>query len=185
MNDPSVVFPFGLNFKCLQCGSCCKTHPSDVNAQEQKQIEAMEFTNFLDGIESDVTRRIRTKNDGSCFFLSKENKCEIHDIRPAACKLEPLTISDYDYENNKIVLEINPAVLCSSFSCKGFFSGHEILKVEFAEAAKIIVREVLESFSKKKMQPITSLEVAFLTRQYFKQGYTIAGAFAKAVSMLG
>jgi len=185
MTKQTVDFPDGLSFKCMHCGSCCKAHPSDANVQEQKKIEAKGFTDFLEGSEGDVTRRIRAKNDNSCLFLSKENKCAIYDVRPAACKLEPLMITDYDYENNKIKLDINPAVLCdSSLSCKGLSYGDKMSEEEMGEAARTTIREALESFSRQKGLPVTSKEIAFLTRQYFIQTYIIASAFAEAVSRL-
>ena len=185
MKHGSVEFPDGIGFKCVNCGSCCKAHPSDVNAEEQKKIEALGFTDFLDGYIGEVTKRIRAKADGSCFFLTKENRCTIYDVRPAACKLEPLTITDYDYENNKIKLDINPAALCDpALSCKGLFPGGKIPEGNIEEAAWTTIQEALESFSRQKGLPVASKEVAFLARQYFIQSYIIAIAFAEAASRL-
>jgi Fe-S-cluster containining protein len=185
MKYDNVDFPEGIDFQCMSCGFCCKTHPSDANTQEQKKIEALGFTNFLEGSDGHVTRRIRGKKDGSCFFLSKDNKCTIYDARPAACKLEPLVITDYDYENNKIKLGINPAALCDpSRSCKGLSLSSKMSKEEIAEAAQTTIQEALESFSRQKGLPPTSKEVAFLTRQYFIQTNIIAIAFAEAASRL-
>ena len=120
MKHVNVEFPDGIGFKCKYCGSCCKANSSDVNANDQRMIAAKGFIDFLEGKVGDITRRIRKKDDGSCWFLTKGNKCAIYDVRPAACILEPLIISDYDYENNKIELDINPAALVDSqFFCKG------------------------------------------------------------------
>jgi Fe-S-cluster containining protein len=185
MNYDNVEFPDRIGFQCISCGSCCKVHPSDVNTQEQKKIEAKGFTDFLEGSEGDVTRRIRAKDDESCFFLTKDNRCAIYDARPAACKLEPFMITDYDYENNKIKLDINPAAICDpSLSCKGLSPSGKMPKGDIGEAAQTTIQEALESFSKQKGLPVTSKEVAFLTRQYFIQAYIIASAFAEAVSKL-
>ncbi len=185
MKYVNVEFPDGIGFQCMNCGSCCKAHPSDVNAQEQKKIEAKGFTDFLEGKDGDVTRRIRARDDESCFFLTNDNKCAIYDARPAACKLEPLMITDYDYENNKIKLGINPAALCDpSQSCKGLSPGGKMPEEDMEEAAQTTIQEALESFSRQKKLPVTSKEVAFLTRQYFIQAYIIASAFAEAVSKL-
>jgi Fe-S-cluster containining protein len=185
MTQNNVEFPHGIGFQCVNCGSCCKAHPSDVNSKEQKKIEAKGFTDFLEGSDGDVTRRIRAKNDGSCLFLSKDNGCAIYDARPAACKLEPLMVTDYDYENNKIKLEINPAALCDPvMSCKGLSLTGKMPEGDMGEAAQTTIQEALESFSRQKKLPVTSKEVAFLTRQYFIQAYIIASAFAEAVSRL-
>jgi Fe-S-cluster containining protein len=181
----NVEFPAGIGFQCVNCGFCCKAHPSDVNAQEQKKIEAKGFTDFLEGSDGDVTRRIRAKEDGSCLFLSKNNRCAIYDARPAACKLEPLMVTDYDYENKKIKLDINPAALCDpSLSCRGISHSGKIPEGDIGEAAQTTIQEALESFSRQKGLPVTSKEVAFLTRQYFIQKYIIASAFAEAVNRL-
>ena len=72
--------------------------PPDVNTAEQKQIEAKGFTDFLDRPDKTGIAWIRRKKDGSCFFLTKNNKCAIYEVRPAVCRLEPFTITDYDYE---------------------------------------------------------------------------------------
>jgi Fe-S-cluster containining protein len=169
----------------VNCGSCCKAYPSDVNAQEQKEIEAKGFTDFLEGSDGDVTRRIRAKNDDSCFFLSKENKCAIYDARPAACKLEPLMIIDYDYENNKIELDINPAALSDpSLSCKGLCSGDKMPVEEMTKAAQTTIQEALEFFSRQKGLPVTSREVASLTRQHFIRTHMIVSRLAEAVGKL-
>ncbi len=185
MKCNDVEFPDGIGFKCMHCGSCCRAHPSDVNAQEQKKIEALGFTDFLEGHIGDVTRRIRAKDDKSCFFLTRDNSCAIYDARPAACKLEPLMITDYDYENNKIKLDISPAALCDpSLSFKGLSSGGKMPEGNIGEAAQTTIQEALESFSRQKGLPVTSKEVAFLTRQCFIQAYIIASAFAEAASRL-
>jgi len=185
MKHGNVEFPDGIGFKCVNCGSCCRAHPSDVNAEEQKKIESLGFTDFLEGNIGGVTRRIRAKDDGSCFFLTKDNRCAIYDARPTACKLEPLMITDYDYENNKIKLDVNPAALCDpSLSCKGLSRGCKMPEGDMGEAAQTTIQEALESFSRQKGLPVTSKEVAFLTRQHFIQAYIIASAFAEAASKL-
>jgi Fe-S-cluster containining protein len=186
MKYVNVEFPKGIGFQCRNCGSCCKAHPSDVNVEEQKKIEALGFTDFLEGNIGDVTRRIRAKNDQSCFFLKEDNHCAIYEARPAACKLEPLLIVDYDYENNKIRLDTNPAVVCDpALSCKGLIRGGKITEEkmeEIKEAAQITIQESLESSSRQTGLPITSKKVASLTRQRFIQAQIIASAFAEAAS---
>ncbi len=186
MKHVNVEFLDRIGFRCVNCGSCCKAHPSDVNVDEQKKIESLGFTDFLEGEIGDVTRRIRAKDDKSCFFLKRDNNCAIYEARPAACKLEPLIIVDYDYENNKIKLDINPATLCDpALSCKGLSHGGKIPEEkmeEMKEAAQTTIQESLESFSRQTGLPVTSKKVASLTRQYFIQANIIASAFAEAVS---
>jgi len=185
MKHGNVEFPDGIGFKCLHCGSCCKAHPSDVNAEEQAKIESLGLIDFLEGKIGDVTRRIRAKDDGSCFFLNKDNNCAIYDARPAACKLEPLTIVDYDYENNRIELDVNPAAICvSPFSCKGLSSDGKLSIEDMAKAAQTTVNEFLEFFSRQKGLPVTSKEVAFLTRKHFKESYLMVIHIAEILNQL-
>jgi Fe-S-cluster containining protein len=185
MKKQTVDFPDGLNFKCRHCGSCCKAHPSDVNVEEQAKIESVGFIDFLEGNIGDVTRRIRAKDDGSCFFLNKDNNCVIYDARPAACKLEPLTIVDYDYEKNRIELDVNPAAICDSlFSCKGLSSGGKLSIEDMTKAAQTTLNEFLEFFSRQKGLPVTSKEVAFLTSKHFKESYLMVVRIAEIVNQL-
>ena len=81
--------------------------PPDVSKAEQKLIEVKGFKDFLERPDETWIDWIRRKKDDSCFFLKNNNKCAIYDVRPAICRLEPFTIVDYDYENNRIELELN------------------------------------------------------------------------------
>jgi len=54
------------------------------------------------------------------LFLTKENKCAVYHVRPAICRLEPFTIADYDFEKNRIELELNFPYACS---CEAVFNG--------------------------------------------------------------
>ncbi len=73
----------------------------------------------------------------ACFYRKVTHV--IYDVRPAACKLEPLIISDYDHENNMIILDITPVALFDpQLSCKGI-SAQETLLVE--EIAKLHKRQ--------------------------------------------
>ena len=112
--------------------------PPDVNKTEQKQIEAKGFKDFLERPDESGICWIRRKNDDSCFFLTKNNKCAIYEVRPAVCRLEPFTIVDYDYENNRIELELNfPFSSCCTGTCE-----KETLPVEeIAKAAQTLGAE--------------------------------------------
>ncbi|HKZ87616.1 MAG TPA: YkgJ family cysteine cluster protein, partial [Candidatus Bathyarchaeia archaeon] len=138
MKFENVVFPDSVGFRCKNCGVCCRVQPPDASLKEQKLIEAKGFTDFLDRPDKTGTRWIRRKKDGSCFFLSKDNKCIIYSVRPAICRLDPFTIVDYDYEKNTVELELNFPASCS---CEGIFDG-ETLPIEvIGKAAQIIVQK--------------------------------------------
>ncbi len=135
--------------------------PPDANKTEQKQIEAAGFRDFLEPPDETGIRWIRRKNDGSCWFLSKDNKCQIYNVRPAVCKLEPYTIIDYDYENNKIVLEPNfPFSMC----CLGFNEADALPQEETMKAARILVGKILALTAQDMELPATDKRVHAETR---------------------
>lgn len=114
--------------------------PPDVNVAERKLIEAKGFTGFLDRADEAGIRWIRRKKDGSCFFLKKNNECAIYDMRPAICRLEPFTIMDYDYERNRIELELNFPSACG---CEGVFDGDALPVEVIGRAAQTIIKKIL------------------------------------------
>jgi len=155
------VFPDSVGFQCRSCGACCRLQPPDVNNAEQKQIEAKGFSDFLDRADKTGIRWIRRQKDGSCFFLAKNNKCAIHDVRPAVCRLEPFTIVDYDYERNRIELELN---FPSSCGCEGVSHGGALPVEEIGKAAYLIVRKILALTAKDLGVPQIDPRVVCETR---------------------
>jgi Fe-S-cluster containining protein len=137
--------------------------PPDVNKTEQKQIAAKGFKDFLERPDETGIMWIRRKQDDSCFFLTKKNKCAIYEVRPAVCKLEPFTIMDYDYENNRIELELNfPFSSCCEGACE---EAKEAMPLEvIAKAAQVLVQKILALTAKDLELPITDKRVHAETR---------------------
>ncbi|MGA3060775.1 MAG: YkgJ family cysteine cluster protein [Candidatus Bathyarchaeia archaeon] len=162
MNFENIVFIDSVGFRCKTCGICCCTQPPDVDKAEQKRIETKGFRDFLDRPDETGIVWIRRKKDGSCHFLTKNNKCVIYDLRPAICRLEPFTITDFDYEKNRIELELNFPFSCN---CIGISERQEILHVEeIAKAAQTIVQRILTLTAKDLGLPITDKRVYSETR---------------------
>ena len=135
--------------------------PPDVDVAEKKQIEAKGFVDFLDRSDKTGIMWIRRKNDGGCFFFTKNNKCAIYDVRPAICRLEPFTIVDYDYMENRVELELNFPFACG---CEGVNDG-ETLPVEvIGKAAQVIVHKILLLTAKDLGLPVTDKRVDSETR---------------------
>jgi Fe-S-cluster containining protein len=135
--------------------------PPDVNKAEQKQIEAKGFKNFLEHPDETGINWIRRKKDDSCFFLSKNNKCAIYEVRPAICRLEPFTIVDYDYEKNLIELELNfPFSSC----CTGICDDDTLPIEEIAKAAQTLIQKILALTAKDLDLPVTDKNVQSETR---------------------
>jgi Fe-S-cluster containining protein len=114
--------------------------PPDVDQIEKEAIEAQGHKNFLDPPDHAGLRWIKTKKDGTCHFLGKDNQCLIYSVRPAACKIEPYTIADYDYEKNQIELELNFPFSCC---CPGVCEEKTNPSSETADAARVLVQKIL------------------------------------------
>jgi len=162
MQYENVIFPDSVSFQCTNCGVCCKNDPPDINFKEQQRIEAKGFVNFLEDPKNPSNRNIRRKKDGSCFFLTEENTCKIHDDKPSICILEPFIITDYDNKTNRIFVDLNPLAITN---CKGICTGEMIRPEEIGKAAQTIVKEILEIVAKKTGLPVTDKKVSSLTRK--------------------
>jgi Fe-S-cluster containining protein len=162
MQFENVIFKDSIGFQCKNCGVCCKDQPPDINSKEQEKIETKGFTNFLEDPNNPRNRNIRRKEDGSCFFLTKENTCNINDVKPAVCILEPFIITDFDFRTNTIFLDLNPLAVNN---CKGIFAGKMINMEEIAKTAQNIVKEFSEIVAKRTGLPITDQKVASITRK--------------------
>jgi Uncharacterised protein family (UPF0153). len=136
--------------------------PPDVNKAERKKIEAKGFRDFLERPDESGIAWIRRKKDDSCFFLTKKNKCAIYEVRPAVCMLEPFTIVDFDYDENRIELELNfPFSTC----CMGVCEEDEPLPLEeIGKAAQTLVAKILALTAKDLNLPITDKRVKSETR---------------------
>ena len=135
--------------------------PPDVNIAERKQIEAKGFTDFLDRPDETGIMWIRRKKDGSCFFLTKNNRCTIYNVRPTICRLEPFTIIDYDYEINRIELELNFPFSCG---CEGVVDGEALPLAVIGKAAQMMAQKILALTAKDLCLPVTDKKVASETR---------------------
>jgi hypothetical protein len=104
---------------------------------------------------------VRRKKDGSCFFLLKNNKCAIYDVRPAICRLEPFTIVDYDFERNLIELDLNFPAACG---CDGVCKGESLPVEVIGKAAQAIVGKILALTARDLGLPESNRKVASETR---------------------
>ena len=155
----NVVFPDHIGFKCKGCGRCCKEQPADVTAKELESIEAKGFSDFLD--ENDLTepRLIRSRKGGGCFFLTEENGCQVHDVKPAICQLVPFVVTDWDYERDLIEVDLPP-----DCDCPGICEVD--LQIEtLAKSAQSFVRWIQGVIAKQENLPLNDPKVLSKTRQ--------------------
>ena len=106
-------------------------------------------------------RWVKRKSDGSCFFLTKENKCSIYDVRPSVCRLEPFTIIDYDAEKNKIELALNFPFTCC---CEGVSNEGTVPIELIGKAAQVVMKKILELTAKEMGLPVNDKKVRFAAR---------------------
>jgi Fe-S-cluster containining protein len=160
LNPPKIILPDSVGFHCKNCGVCCKMQPPDVDKNERKKIESRGFRDFLEPPDASGIMWIKRKKDDSCFF-HKDDRCIIYDVRPAACKLEPFTIMDYDYKNNSIELELNfPFSQC----CVGTDEKELVDSADFAEAAWVLVQKILALTAQDLELPVSDKRVHAETR---------------------
>lgn len=115
--------------------------PPDVDLIEQKRIEDRGIKDFLEEPDETGICWIRRKDDDSCLFLNKDNKCQIYPIRLAVCKIEPFTIIDYDYENNTV--ELAPNFPFSEY-CPGFTEDGKVNRDDLVKAVQVLLGKILE-----------------------------------------
>jgi Fe-S-cluster containining protein len=166
LNFENVVFPNSVVFHCSHCGFCCKNNPPDINLKEQQKIEAEGFKNFLEPSKEKTNRIIRRNKNGTCIFLTKENACKIHNVKPSICQLEPFIISEYNDETNMIFLKLNPL---AAQTCKGVFKGEGVLSKEIAQAAQAIIKDISEIAAQKIGLLVEDKKVAALTREIIRK----------------
>ncbi|MCW3984733.1 MAG: YkgJ family cysteine cluster protein [Candidatus Bathyarchaeota archaeon] len=139
MNTPKIIFIENVGFQCQNCGVCCRMQPPDVDEFERKRIEDSGFKDFYETDENGLNW-IKRKKDGACMFLTGDNTCQIHSVRPAVCKLEPFTIVDYDYERNTVELALNfPFSSC----CAGVEVVKTFPKDEITKATQILIGKIV------------------------------------------
>jgi len=94
-----------FRFKCKRCAAlCCKLGGPELLEDDVKRIEASGYSRkyFLvleKMCRSGLTRAVgalKTKDDGSCIFLTQnnqmENICSIYEFRPLLCRIYPFMI---------------------------------------------------------------------------------------------
>ena len=95
------------SFSCLGCGACCRIPNGIVRVSE---IEIARIAEFLGMQESEFIAKetdvapdrkglvLKSREDDSCVWLTDDNRCRIHPVKPDKCKSFPYewTNSDSD-----------------------------------------------------------------------------------------
>ena len=85
-------------FRCRLCGACCRIKDGIVRVSE---AEVSRIAAFLGVAESDFIasetelapdRRslmLKSRDDGSCAYLTEDNLCRINPVKPEKCRTFP------------------------------------------------------------------------------------------------
>jgi Fe-S-cluster containining protein len=94
-----------FGFECTKCGLCCTNFndarivilfPSDLdriskylNLDEEHFIEAYCEKKTLNVEGNEVSLITLSNTNGNCVFLTEDNRCAIHEVKPYQCKNTP------------------------------------------------------------------------------------------------
>lgn len=90
---------------CLKCANCCKTTSPifrDIDVKRISKALRMKEKNFIDQfLRFDEDKDLVLKQS-PCYFLGADNKCDIYEVRPLACREYPHT----DRKNMHQILDL-------------------------------------------------------------------------------
>lgn len=103
---------------CLACANCCKTTGPLFTEKDKERIAKhlrMKISDF-------ETKFLRLDEDNDwvlqstpCFFLDpNDNKCNIYDVRPKACR-------EYPHTDRKKIYQINNLTLKNTLICPAVY----------------------------------------------------------------
>ena len=105
-------------FVCQRCGACCRIRDGIVRVSEAEiaRIAAhlgMREQDFIDR-ETEVapdrrTLMLRSRPDGACVYLTDDNRCRIHAVKPDKCRTFPFEWTNAD--SREVCPGLNPGLL--------------------------------------------------------------------------
>ena len=105
-------------FVCQRCGACCRIKDGIVRVSEAEiaRIAAhlgMREQDFIDR-ETEVapdrrTLMLRSRPDGACVYLTDDNRCRIHAVKPDKCRTFPFEWTNAD--SREVCPGLNPELL--------------------------------------------------------------------------
>jgi len=87
-------------FSCRLCGDCCRNraimlYDHDVERLRKAEIhDFYEETSELERYLTGAPYRMRLRDDGSCVFLTDDNRCSVYDLRPDTCRRYPFIVGE-------------------------------------------------------------------------------------------
>jgi uncharacterized protein len=94
---------------CLECANCCKSIPPIINETDIRRIAkylGQKVTDFKDKYVKYDDDMDMVMNCSPCHFLQTDNKCDIYEYRPKACREYPHT-GNFEFSKNLRLHAIN------------------------------------------------------------------------------
>ena len=105
--NPLVPLPILEKWDCHTCGICCKGHTILLDADDLAALERQAWTNRPEFAGVAITKKLsmfgaqrvlNQRPDGSCIFLTEDQRCRIHaefgePQKPWACRMFPYQVS--------------------------------------------------------------------------------------------
>ena len=86
------------NFACHCCGACCRIKDGIVRVSDG---EIARIATYLGQSEDEFIARetelapdrktlmLKSRSDGACVYLTDDNRCRIHEVKPDKCRTCP------------------------------------------------------------------------------------------------
>lgn len=111
-------------FKCLSCGRCCgkglKKWFLELTVRDLKMLNELGYSNAVRRLNGRYF--LKRKEDGSCFFLDKDNLCILrkeYEWYPLGCRLFPFA---YYIINSTLFITVNEEYI-KRIKCPGYGKG--------------------------------------------------------------
>jgi Fe-S-cluster containining protein len=107
LNTNGIDDVVGKIVNCHNCALCCKNSSAFILAYEVDRLKVLKVPLYrMGGIYW-----IKPQSDGRCPKLSEDNKCEIYENRPLACRLFPFYVMNRtDIDKRWVQYQICPPI---------------------------------------------------------------------------
>ena len=94
-----------MDFKCKGCGACCRIKDGIVRVGDAEIRRIAEFLGmseqeFIDRETAIAPDRkghvLKSRSDESCVYLTDDNRCQIHPVKPDKCRTFPFEWTNPD-----------------------------------------------------------------------------------------
>ena len=94
-----------MDFDCQCCGACCRIKDGIVRVsdEEVKRIASYLGMSEVDFIANETelapdrkTLMLKSHGDGACVYLTMDNRCRIHAVKPDKCRTFPFEWTNVD-----------------------------------------------------------------------------------------